>query len=228
MKKLKKSEWALLAVATVLLSTTYAIRNTSLSKQGFVRCFSGSYEEYTTTPSFDDPFFTALALAAEERTAHQVIYDGSYEEIPYPNGDVDKGKGVCTDVVIRSYRTLGVDLQELIHIDMKNNFISYPKVWRKLSPDANIDHRRVPNQMIFFRRNGSQLPITDRPADYKAGDIIAWDLGEGVLHVGIVSTQIDESAHIPLIVHNIGRGPVLSNVLFKYPIIGHFQYNPSD
>ena len=228
MRKLKKSEIILLVATVVLLSASYAIRNTSLTKQGFIRCFSNNYNEYVTTNSLSDPFFIKLALAAEQRTSYKITYDGSYEKIPYPNGDVDRGKGVCTDVVIRSYREVGVDLQKLIHLDMKKNFISYPKIWRKLITDTNIDHRRVPNQMTFFRRNGFQLPITRDPADYNPGEIVAWDFGNGLMHIGIVSTQLFHDEITPLIVHNIGRGPEISNILFSYPIIGHFKYKKSN
>ena len=228
MRKLKKSEVVLLALAIVTLLSSHAIRNTSLTKQGFIRQFSRNYNKYVHTHSPEESFYTNLSLVAEQRTLLKVKYDGSYREIPYPNGDVEKSIGVCTDVVIRSYKQFGIDLQELIHLDMKENFFSYPKVWRKLTTDTNIDHRRVPNQMTFFQRKGLSLPISEDPTNYKPGDLVAWSFGNGLMHVGIVSTQLSKDTNTPLITHNIGRGPEISNILFNYPIIGHFRYKPSN
>ena len=138
-------------------------------------------------------------------------------------GDVPENIGVCTDVLIRSYRELGIDLQEKIHLDMKENFLSYPKMWLLTSTDTNIDHRRVPNMMTFFNRSGSSLPITKSPHDYAPGDIVSWNLGRGVMHIGIISNQLSKTG-IPLVVHNIGSGPKLEDVLFSYKIIGHHRY----
>lgn len=106
---------------------------------------------------------SALVDAAKERTNYSIVYDGSYIKIDYPNGDVPSNIGVCTDVIIRSYRKLGVDLQVLVHEDMRNNFSAYPsnRIWGLSTPDRNIDHRRVPNLQTYFRRNGQSLPISD-------------------------------------------------------------------
>ena len=228
MRKLRKTEKALLFTTVLLLSGIYVFHNTSFTKEGFIRSFSRSYDQYIQTNTSTDSFYKALALAAEKRTSLKIIYDGSYQEIPYPNGDVDEGIGVCTDVVIRSYRSHNIDLQELVHIDMSEGFTRYPKIWRKLKPDTNIDHRRVPNLMTFFKRKGTVLPITMNPLDYEAGDIVAWNFGNGLMHIGIVSTKTSSNRNIPLIVHNIGRGPEISDLLFNYPIIGHFRYKPSN
>ena len=178
------------------------------------------------TAAYADGFFDNLAKQAEERTKHRVIYDGSYYKIAYPNGDVPENKGVCTDVVIRSYRTLGYDLQKSVHEDMKTHFAAYPsqRLWGLTATDTNIDHRRVPNLQVFFRRNGIELPVTHNPADYKPGDLVTWRLPGNLPHIGIVSTK--RNGANPLIVHNIGAGPQIQDMLFKYPITGHYRYKP--
>lgn len=169
-----------------------------------------------------------LAAAAIERTAHKVVYDGRYYRIPYPGGDVPEGIGVCTDVVIRSYRALGIDLQVLVHKDMAANFSAYPskKMWGLTRPDPNIDHRRVPNLQAFFRRHGQSLPVSDRAEAYKPGDIVTWMLPGNLPHIGIVTDEMAPAATRPLVVHNIGQGPRLEDRLFAYPITGHYRYLP--
>lgn len=166
----------------------------------------------------------ALSNAATELTADQVIYDPSYFRIPYPNGDVPNGKGVCTDVVIRAYRKLGIDLQKLVHQDMKANFNKYPKNWGLKSPDTNIDHRRVPNLRRFFECKNASVPATQNPADYLPGDIVTWNLGNGITHIGIVIDEKTLFSKTPLIVHNIGAGQVKEDCLFKFEITGHYRY----
>ncbi|AXX59634.1 MULTISPECIES: DUF1287 domain-containing protein [Vibrio] len=169
-----------------------------------------------------------LVEAAKERTTHTVIYDGSYIKIAYPNGDVPPSLGVCTDVIIRSYRKLGVDLQVLVHEDMRDNFSLYPsnRIWGLSKPDRNIDHRRVPNLQIFFKRHGQSLTISDEGLDYKAGDIVTWMLPGNLPHIGIVTNDLSQDGKRPLIVHNIGSGPVLEDMLFDFQITGHFRYEP--
>ena len=164
-----------------------------------------------------------------ERTRHTVTYDGSYTRIPYSGGDVPDSVGVCTDVVIRSYRALGIDLQELVHRDMKANFDAYPskRIWGLSRPDPNIDHRRVPNLQIFFERNGVSLPVTENAADYLPGDLVTWMLPGNLPHIGIVTGQLNAESRRPLIVHNIGAGPKLEDILFEYPLTGHYRYFPS-
>lgn len=171
-----------------------------------------------------------LVAAATERTRHQVTYDGTYRGIAYPMGDVPANIGVCTDVVIRAYRAgLGVDLQQRVHEDMKQAFDSYPKVWGLSRPDPNIDHRRVPNLETFLKRHGETLPVTDDPADYQPGDLVSWRLtGTGLPHIGIVTDRVSPVTRNPIIAHNIGRGPELSDMLFDYRIIGHFRYLPDE
>ncbi|MFO7259456.1 MAG: DUF1287 domain-containing protein [Bacteroidota bacterium] len=169
-------------------------------------------------------FFTDLAHAAEELTAQQVRYDPSYFSIPYPNGDVPADRGVCTDVVIRAYRKFGLDIQREVHEDMRANFDVYPKLWGLSRPDRNIDHRRVPNLMTFFERHGVVKSISQNADDYQPGDIVCWDLGRGVTHIGIVSSKRSPDGKRYLIVHNIGAGQVLEDCLFNFRIIGHYQY----
>ncbi|MFD2033171.1 DUF1287 domain-containing protein [Belliella marina] len=169
-------------------------------------------------------FYSQLADSAFVLTKQRVQYDPSYFRLDYPNGDVPADKGVCTDVVIRAYRKLGIDLQKEVHEDMKSNFEKYPKNWGLNRPDKNIDHRRVPNLMVFFKRYGDVRHISEDSKDYLPGDIVCWNLGGGTTHIGIVSTKkaIDGKRH--LIVHNIGAGQVLEDCLFKYKIIGHYRY----
>jgi len=169
-----------------------------------------------------------LIKAALERTKYQVSYDGSYHSIKYPGGDVPGNIGVCTDVVIRSYRKLGIDLQVLVHLDMKNNFSKYPSksIWGLKRPDTNIDHRRVPNLQIFFSRHGQKLKVTGNPHNYAPGDLVTWMLPGNLPHIGIVSNKYNNATNTPMIVHNIGRGPTLEDMLFMYPITGHYRYLP--
>lgn len=169
---------------------------------------------------------TNLVSAALERTNHQVFYEGSYRKIDYPMGDVPKNIGVCTDVVVRSYRTLGLDLQQLVHEDMKDNFNQYPKNWGLKRPDTNIDHRRVPNLERFFERHGQTLAITDNPKDYLPGDVVSWRLAGGLPHIGIVTDKKSQQSDNYMVVHNIGLGPKLEDVLFDYRIVGHYRYLP--
>ena len=165
-----------------------------------------------------------LSQAAVELTKVNVTYDPAYVVIDYPNGDVPAHTGVCTDVVIRAYRKLGIDLQKEVHEDMKRNFSKYPQIWGLRGPDKNIDHRRVPNLMKYFSRFGETKKISDNPYDYKAGDIVCWDLGGGTTHIGILINQKARDGITPMVVHNIGGGQEISDCLFSYTIIGHYRY----
>lgn len=170
-----------------------------------------------------------LVDAALERTKYDVVYDGRYVSIAYPGGDVPANIGVCTDVVIRSYRRVGIDLQQLLHRDIKANFEKYPsrRIWGLKHPDTNIDHRRVPNLQTFFTRHGEVLPVTKHAADYRPGDLVTWMLPGNLPHIGIVTNILDPDSGHPKIVHNIGGGPELEDMLFSYPITGHYRYLPS-
>ena len=165
-----------------------------------------------------------LSSSALELTKQKVTYDPSYFSIDYPNGDIPSDKGVCTDVVIRAYRKIGIDLQKEVHEDMKANFNAYPKIWGLKSTDKNIDHRRVPNLMTFFKRKGAEKPITKKATDYKPGDVVCWNLGGAITHIGIVVEKKARDGKRNLIVHNIGSGQVLEDCLFNYKIIGHYRY----
>jgi uncharacterized protein YijF (DUF1287 family) len=169
-------------------------------------------------------FSLRLSDAALELTKQQVQYDPQYFSIDYPNGDVPANKGVCTDVIIRACRKLGIDLQKEVHEDMRTNFSLYPKNWGLTRPDKNIDHRRVPNLMTYFSRQGTVKPITSNPEDYIPGDIVAWNLGGGTTHIGIVVDKKSADTKRYLIVHNIGHGQELSDCLFSYKIIGHYSF----
>lgn len=171
-------------------------------------------------------FANTLSDAALARTNAHVKYDGRYIKIAYPNGDVPASIGVCTDVVIRAYRALGVDLQQLVHLDMRDNFSVYPskRIWGLTKPDPNIDHRRVPNLQTFFSRHGTSLSVSKRASDYLAGDLVTWMLPGNLPHIGIVTDKVNTQSGNPMIVHNIGQGPKLEDMLFDYVITGHYRY----
>jgi hypothetical protein len=171
-------------------------------------------------------FGGVLADSAFALTKTKVQYDPAYYRVGYPMGDVPSDKGVCTDVVIRAYRKLNFDLQQLVHEDMRNNFNIYPKIWGLNSTDRNIDHRRVPNLATFFTRKGTLLTVTSIASDYLPGDLVTYVLTGNLPHIAVVSnvksTEIDRF----LIIHNIGSGQVAEDHLFKYKITGHYRYNP--
>jgi uncharacterized protein YijF (DUF1287 family) len=171
-------------------------------------------------------FLKKLVVAAVERSHHAVRYDPAYVRIPYPGGDVPADTGVCTDEIIRAYRAVGIDLQKQVHEDMAQNFSAYPRNWRGLSgqTDTNIDHRRVPNLMVFFSRRGEALAMTAHAEDYSPGDLVTWDLGGNVPHIGIVVDQRLSTSGRYMILHNIGRGPKIEDVLFNWKITGHYRY----
>lgn len=160
-----------------------------------------------------------LVHDARSQIGKTLYYDPAYSKLNYPMGDVPIVKGVCTDVVIRALRQQGMDLQALIHEDMKKNFHVYPKKWGLKAPDRNIDHRRVPNIMTYFKRKGYQV----KDGVYKAGDIVTWDLGKGLVHIGIVSNKTTLFGNTPLIIHNIGYGTQENDILYKFKITGHYR-----
>lgn len=162
---------------------------------------------------------------AERQVGVTVVYDGSYRRLAYPGGDVPPERGVCTDVVVRAYRNAGIDLQVLVHEDMRRAFGAYPQLWGARRADRNIDHRRVPNLATFFARHGEVLPGSRVAADYRPGEIVTWRLASGLPHVGIVSAR--SSGSRPLVVHNVGAGTVLEDVLFANPVTGHYRYPPA-
>ncbi len=185
---------------------------------------------YTMPAAAQSPatdFASRLVVAAMERLSHQVTYDGSYRQVDYPNGDVPANIGVCTDLVVRSYRAVGIDLQRTVHEDMKIAFSTYPGLWGLSGPDANIDHRRVPNLQVFFQRHGVVLTASSAAKDYRPGDLVTWMLPGNLPHIGIVVHRRSTDGVRPQIVHNIGAGPALEDMLFSYPVTGHYRYDGS-
>ncbi len=174
--------------------------------------------------SKEELFAKELAAAALLLTEQEVVYDPAYYAIDYPKGDVPAGRGVCSDVIIRAYRYLDIDLQKEVHEDMLAHFGLYPDIWELTRPDANIDHRRVPNLMKYFERHGREMPMTNNATDYLAGDIVCWNLGGAITHIGILVDQRSPDGLRPMVVHNIGMGQVLEDCLFDYRIIGHYIY----
>lgn len=164
-----------------------------------------------------------LVASARSQIGRTVSYDPAYRKLAYPGGDVPANTGVCSDVVVRALREQGQDLQKAVHDDMARDFGAYPKKWGLKKPDANIDHRRVLNLMTYFRRQGFAQAVTNRAENFAAGDIVAWDLGGGITHIGIVSDR-RSAQRTPLVMHNIGRGTQEEDILLRYQIIGHYRW----
>jgi len=188
-------------------------------------------------------FSDRLIKAGLERVGKTLIYDPAYRQLSYPGGNVPDDRGVCTDVVIRAYRALGIDLQQLVHEDMRVAFSQYPKRWSLRRPDRNIDHRRVPNLRRFLVRHGKVLSVSLQAKDYKAGDLVTWDITSPVdktrqtsgrksprltfarkPHIGIVTDRLSSDGERPLIVHNIGIGARLDDILFRFQITGRYRF----
>ena len=169
----------------------------------------------------------ALVAAARSQVGVTLRYDPRYERLAYPGGDVPLERGVCTDVVVRAYRQLGHDLQVLVHEDMRKAWAVYQQQgrWQMKGPDRNIDHRRVPNLGTYFARHGTSLPLSKEAGAYRGGDIVTWRLPGNLTHIGIVSDRQAWNG-VPLIIHNIGAGAREENILFSYPITGHYRWQP--
>jgi uncharacterized protein YijF (DUF1287 family) len=167
-----------------------------------------------------------LLMAAHAQQGVTTLYDGSYVRLDYPGGDVPQDRGVCTDVVVRAYRAIGIDLQQRLHEDMRRNFASYPALWGLRRTDRNIDHRRVPNLARYFERHGESLARSTQAQDYSPGDLVTWRLPGNLPHIGIVSDR--SRGDVPLIVHNVGAGVQIEDVLFAWPITGHYRYLPEE
>ncbi|OCK50596.1 DUF1287 domain-containing protein [Chryseobacterium sp. CBo1] len=180
---------------------------------------------FVFTANAQNQFAQKLSDAALSLTRDKVTYDPAYVSIKYPNGDVAADKGVCTDVIIRAYRKLRIDLQKEVHEDMKKNFSKYPKKFGLKKPDTNIDHRRVPNLQVFFAKFGKSKSTETKPELYVPGDIVTWLLPGNLTHIGIVVNKKSADGKRYLIVHNIGAGQVLEDCLFKFDITGHYQYS---
>ncbi len=165
-----------------------------------------------------------LVNAALSQVGVTTSYDPAYAKLGYPGGDVPEDRGVCTDVVIRALRKVNVDLQVLVHEDKKKAPEAYPNDWGKDKLDANIDHRRVPNLMTFFDRQGKDMVLTQQAEDYLPGDIVVWRLPSGLLHVGLVTDRFASGTTRPLMVHNIGEGAQCEDVLFNFTLVGHYRW----
>lgn len=169
-------------------------------------------------------FFARLSDAALAQAGRPVRYDPSYRRIPFPGGDVPADTGVCSDVVIRAYRALGIDLQALVHEDMKRAFAVYPAIWGLAAPDPNIDHRRVPNLETYLRRQGARRAVSHDPSQWAPGDLVVWTLAGNRPHIGIVTRRRSRDGLRPLVVHNAGLGPRLEDALFAFPVTGHYRW----
>lgn len=170
------------------------------------------------------PQLKQVVAAAINQVGVTTGYDPAYVKIDYPNGDVPADRGVCSDVIVRAFRQGGVDLQKEIHEDMEQAWAAYPRKWPASGPDANIDHRRVLNLMVYFQRKGKSLPVTNSANDYLPGDVVSWDLASGLDHIGIVTNAWSDAQQHYLIVHNVGLGARSEDVLFAWKITGHYRY----
>ena len=197
----------------------------SINRKEFI--FGLGALSFMAKDAFSDAQISKASRLVKSATAQIGVtmqYDPAYTVLKYPGGDVPRFKGVCTDVVIRAYRdALGIDLQQLVHDDMAANFVKYPKNWGLKGADKNIDHRRVPNLRRFFERRGAELAVSDKGSDYREGDIITQSV-QGLAHIGIVSGDKALLNGNPLIIHNIGRGTQKEDVLFAFPITGHYRF----
>jgi uncharacterized protein len=167
------------------------------------------------------PRAQVVSSAAQKQIGVTLYYDPSYVQMAYPGGDVSQDRGVCSDVIIRAFRAAGVDLQRLVHEDMRRAWSAYPKNWGLKRPDSNIDHRRVPNLEVFFARRGKKLPLNSA---FLPGDVVTWTLPSGQLHLGIVTEKLEPGGQRPLLVHNIGGGARLEDVLDTWSFRGHYRY----
>lgn len=179
---------------------------------------------YKPLPSNTHPNVKKFIDAAVAQVGVTTGYDPAYVSLNYPGGDVPKETGVCSDVIVRAFRGVGIDLQKEVHEDMARAWPEYPKRWGLSRPDRNIDHRRVPNLMTYLERKHKSLLITDASDDYRPGDIVSWDLGGGIDHIGIVTDMSSSPNGRSLIVHNIGAGARVEDVLFRWKITGHYRY----
>ncbi|HJX91457.1 MAG TPA: DUF1287 domain-containing protein [Pyrinomonadaceae bacterium] len=179
---------------------------------------------FKSLPASSSPQLKLLIDSAVAQAGITTGYDPAYVSIQYPEGDVPINTGVCSDVIVRAFRKVGIDLQKEVHEDMAREWEAYPKRWGLTRPDSNIDHRRVLNLMTYFTRQGKAVPITDEPDDYLPGDVVAWDLGGGTYHIGMVTNMLSETQRECLIVHNIGAGTRVEDVLMNWTIKGHYRY----
>jgi hypothetical protein len=179
------------------------------------------------SPSHPEPWALRLIAAAEAQVGLTVAYDPAYVRLPYPMGDLDRSRGVCTDVVVRAYRdAFGLDLQRLVHEDMARAFAAYPRLWGLARPDSSIDHRRVPNLETFLTRKGARLVTGEQPGDFRPGDLVTQVLPGNLAHIAIVTHRRSPDGQRPLVVHNIGRGAQVEDTLLAFTLAGQFRFPP--
>ena len=224
MPYLKKAFYSLLFVVLAFFMACQGSL-TTIAQQYPVGFYTSSTTEKPKLSDIESKKIRALLKNANEQIKITTSYTQKYYSIAYPNGDVPKSTGACTDVVIRAFRNAGLDLQKEVHVDMLRNFSKYPRIWGLTKTDTNIDHRRVPNLRVFFKRRGKSLPISQIGADYKPGDVVSWDLsGKGLTHIGLISNIWNKRKKQYLIIHNIGRGVKLEDRLFEWEITGHYRF----
>ena len=187
--------------------------------------FGASLFRPRTAAAAFEPWVNKLLSAAEKQIGETLLYDPAYVRLDYPGGDVPRDRGVCTDVIVRAYRDgLGIDLQKLVHEDMKRNFAAYPRDWGLAGPDRNIDHRRVPNLQAFFRRQGAELPAAGGQGGYQPGDVVSQKLPGNLAHIALLSSRMGSDGATPMMIHNIGAGARLEDRLFEFEITGHYRF----
>ena len=210
----------LLRFASLLIAALLAACSQSAAPPAEPSTISRVWPAPSAEPTQPSP---PLVAAARAQVGVVRLYDPAYVQLSYPGGDVAPDRGVCTDVVIRALRVQGLDLQRSVHEDMRANFAAYPALWRATATDRSIDHRRVPNLRRWFERQGWSQPVSADAADYRAGDVVTWDLGRGQTHIGIVSDRRSWDRRRPLILHNIARGTQEEDVLFAYTVTGRYR-----
>jgi len=226
-KKRKKGLLAVLAIFMIVAGASVGVMKFGVSE---IFAIEASQSKRLSIADISALYLTEVSnkntfvQAALVRTTNDITYDPAYYNIDYPMGDIPSKKGVCSDVIVRTYRDIGIDLQQLVHEDMGKSFESYPQTWGLKQRDHNIDHRRVPNLQHFFSKNGESLTISTSGKDYQYGDIVTWKLSHGAPHIGIVVPSPYEDDSTPWVVHNVGSGPQWENCLFDYKITGHYRY----
>lgn len=219
----KKLRITLLATACLVLGVVSTLRvSAGDARERWVQEFVKDYRAPATIKRSASSQCQQVLAKAEELAESKISYTPDYVALSYPGGDVPSDTGVCTDVVIRSFRAVGIDLQKEVHESMSKSREEYPKIWGLKSTDKNIDHRRVPNLMVYLKKQGAVLPISKNGDDYSPCDIVTWDLGGGLTHIGIVSQFKSEKTGRPLIIHHIGGYPSKEDMIFNYKVIGHF------
>ncbi len=190
------------------------------------RAFLGGGAMLIAMPAAARPTAQAASLiaAARRQVGVTLSYDPAYTALSFPNGDVARAKGVCTDVVVRAYRdAFGIDLQALVNADMKRAFSAYPKRWGLRTTDRSIDHRRVPNLQTFLSRQAAARAIPPSAGGWEPGDIFTSLVGGTLPHIGIISDRVDLSGR-PLVIHNIGRGAREEDALVDHRLTGRYRW----